>query len=46
MLSSAEYFYKMLKEKGINNKKKIVCYDKAGMLCAPRAFWMFNVYGI
>ncbi len=34
-----------MKDMDIRKSDHIVCYDKAGMLSSPRAFWMFNVFG-
>jgi thiosulfate/3-mercaptopyruvate sulfurtransferase len=35
----------MMKSLDVRITDTIVCYDKIGMLSAPRAFWMFKTFG-
>ena len=45
MLPTAEQFTGAMRALGLNNSQTIVVYDTAGLFSAPRAWWMFRVFG-
>ena len=45
MVPSAEYFAQQVQAIGISNDSRVVCYDQLGMFSAPRAWWMFRLFG-
>jgi thiosulfate/3-mercaptopyruvate sulfurtransferase len=45
MLPSAEYFGAAIGRLGIHINQKIVVYDSAGIVSAPRVWWMFRAFG-
>jgi thiosulfate/3-mercaptopyruvate sulfurtransferase len=45
MVPSAEYFAQQVQALGISNDSRVVCYDQLGMFSAPRAWWMFRLFG-
>ena len=45
MLPTEQQFRDIMTEIDVRTNDIIVCYDKAGMLSAPRALWMFKTYG-
>lgn len=45
MLPPLNIFQFMMKSLDVRKNDTIVCYDKIGMISAPRAFWMFKVFG-
>jgi thiosulfate/3-mercaptopyruvate sulfurtransferase len=45
MLPTAEQFTGAMRALGLNNSHMIVVYDTAGLFSAPRAWWMFRVFG-
>ncbi|XP_043909682.1 thiosulfate sulfurtransferase-like [Protopterus annectens] len=47
MLPSAKQFSKYVGNLGISNQTHVVVYDRSdlGSFCAPRAWWMFRVFG-
>jgi thiosulfate/3-mercaptopyruvate sulfurtransferase len=45
MLPSSADFTRAMRRLGINGDDHIVVYDSAGLFSAPRAWWMFRVFG-
>ena len=45
MLPPQDMFIFIMKSLDVRITDTIVCYDKIGMLSAPRAHWMFKVFG-
>lgn len=45
MLPPLDQFIYYMKDMDVRKSDFIVCYDKQGMLSAPRAYWMFKVFG-
>ena len=45
MVPSPEYFAQQVGALGVSNASRIVCYDQHGIMSAPRARWMFRLYG-
>ena len=45
MLPGEKKFQAKMKVQDIRKNDIIVCYDKLGMLTAPRAYWMFKAMG-
>lgn len=45
MLASAEDFAESMSSLGISDRMRIVVYEQEGVFSAPRAWWMFRVYG-
>jgi thiosulfate/3-mercaptopyruvate sulfurtransferase len=45
MLPSAEQFAEQVAALGISNGDKVVVYDVHGINSAPRAWWMFRIFG-
>jgi thiosulfate/3-mercaptopyruvate sulfurtransferase len=45
MLPSEEQFCELMKQLDVRKSDHIVVYDQAGMLSAPRAFWMLKTFG-
>lgn len=45
MLPSDDEFEQAVQELGINNNSQVVIYDAMGIFSAPRAWWMFRVFG-
>jgi len=45
MLPSAAQFSAEMRRLDVRITDTIVCYDTSGMISAPRAFWMFKVFG-
>lgn len=45
MLPSAEKFSSRVRAMGIGDGMRLVIYDSAGLLSAPRVWWMFRVMG-
>ena len=45
MLPSPERFAEKISALGISNDDHVVVYDTAGLFSAPRAWWMFRVFG-
>ena len=45
MLPSADQFARAMTARGIGSDDLVVVYDSAGLLSAPRAWWMFRVFG-
>ena len=42
---SADYFALQVQALGVSNDSRVVCYDQLGMFSAPRAWWMFRLFG-
>ena len=45
MLPTPDGFAEAVSQLGVDNKSTVVCYDAAGVFSAPRAWWMFRVFG-
>ncbi|SDZ82806.1 3-mercaptopyruvate sulfurtransferase [Rubrimonas cliftonensis] len=45
MLPPAEKFISRVRRLGVGDGHRVVVYDSVGMLSAPRAWWMFRVFG-
>ena len=45
MLPTTAQFRAEMRRLDVRITDTIVCYDTAGMISAPRAFWMFQVFG-
>jgi thiosulfate/3-mercaptopyruvate sulfurtransferase len=45
MVPSADYFAQQVQALGVSNQSRVVCYDQLGMFSAPRAWWMFRLFG-
>lgn len=45
MLPPAEKFISRVRRLGVGDGHRVVVYDSAGMFSAPRAWWMFRVFG-
>ncbi|WP_185964539.1 sulfurtransferase [Aliikangiella marina] len=45
MLPSGEQFELAVRKLGINQDSIVVCYDAMGIFSAPRAWWMFKIFG-
>jgi len=45
MLPTAEQFSRAVGELGIGNADRVILYDREGLKFAPRAWWMFRVFG-
>lgn len=45
MLPSAEKFSSRMRRLGIGDGKRVIIYDSSGIFSAPRAWWMFRVFG-
>ncbi|MEW5423320.1 3-mercaptopyruvate sulfurtransferase [Amorphus sp. 3PC139-8] len=45
MLPPADLFETEVRALGVNRDSVVVCYDKAGIFAAPRAWWMFKAMG-
>src|SRR3546814_467764 len=45
MLPTAELFAAEVGKLGVENEDRVVIYDSQGMNTAPRAWWMFRVFG-
>ena len=45
MMLDAEQFQTKARELGINNDSVIVVFDDRGIYSAPRAWWMFRLFG-
>ena len=45
MVPSADYFAQQVQALGVSNDSRVVCYDQLGMFSAPRAWWMFRLFG-
>jgi thiosulfate/3-mercaptopyruvate sulfurtransferase len=45
MLPAPEKFSSRMRKLGIGDGKRVICYDAAGLYSAPRAWWMFKVFG-
>ena len=45
MMPTTEQFIHHMKMLDIRIKDTIVCYDKIGMISAPRAYYMFKTFG-
>lgn len=45
MLPAPEDFAARMGEMGISNQHHVVIYDTHGLMSAPRAWWMFRVFG-
>src|SRR5471030_2976440 len=45
MVPSADYFAQQVQALGVSNESRVVCYDQLGMFSAPRAWWMFRLFG-
>lgn len=45
MMPTTEQFVHHMKMLDIRIKDTIVCYDKIGMISAPRAYYMFKTFG-
>ena len=45
MVPSSECFAQQVGALGVSNASRIVCYDQHGIMSAPRARWMFRLYG-
>ncbi len=45
MLPGPEYFAAKVSELGLGDGVRIIIYDRHGLLSAPRAWWMFRIFG-
>jgi thiosulfate/3-mercaptopyruvate sulfurtransferase len=45
MVPSPEFFAQQVGALGVSNASRVVCYDQHGIMSAPRARWMFRLYG-
>jgi thiosulfate/3-mercaptopyruvate sulfurtransferase len=45
MVPSAEFFAAQVGALGVSNASRVVCYDQHGIMSAPRARWMFRLFG-
>jgi thiosulfate/3-mercaptopyruvate sulfurtransferase len=45
MVPSPEFFAQQVQALGVSNDSRVVCYDQLGMFSAPRAWWMFRLFG-
>src|SRR5690349_14571747 len=45
MLPGADQFSRAAGELGIGNADRVILYDREGLKFAPRAWWMFRVFG-
>jgi thiosulfate/3-mercaptopyruvate sulfurtransferase len=45
MVPTPEFFAQQVSALGVSNASRIVCYDQHGIMSAPRARWMFRLYG-
>ena len=45
MMPNLDHFVAQLKAIGVRKNDTIVVYDKSGMICAPRAYWMLKSFG-
>ena len=45
MAPSPEFFAQQAGALGVSNASRVVCYDQHGIMSAPRARWMFRLYG-
>jgi thiosulfate/3-mercaptopyruvate sulfurtransferase len=45
MAPSPDYFAQQVAVLGVSNASRVVCYDQHGIMSAPRARWMFRLYG-
>ena len=45
MMPTAGRFARMVSALGISNSDQVVIYDQKGIFSAPRAWWMFRVFG-
>ena len=45
MLPTPELFTQAVQKLGINQQSLIVVYDRIGIFSAPRAWWMFRIFG-
>jgi thiosulfate/3-mercaptopyruvate sulfurtransferase len=46
MLPTDEAFYTYIKQLGITPHSHVVIYDQQGLFSAPRAWWMFQLFGL
>lgn len=45
MAPTAEQFEEYVGSFGISNTTRVICYDRRGLFCAPRVWWMFRLFG-
>ena len=45
MVPAPEFFAQQVGALGVSNASRVVCYDQHGIMSAPRARWMFRLYG-
>lgn len=45
MLPTPEHFEAEARALGVGRDSRVICYDKAGIFAAPRAWWMFKAMG-
>jgi len=45
MMPTEQHFREQMRKLDVRKNDAIVCYDKVGMLSAPRAFWMLKGFG-
>jgi thiosulfate/3-mercaptopyruvate sulfurtransferase len=45
MLPAPEKFSSRMRKMGVGDGKKVIVYDTLGLYSAPRAWWMFRVFG-
>ncbi len=45
MLPTAEQFARQVRVLGVGSNDQIIIYDNKGLFSAPRAWWMFRVFG-
>lgn len=45
MVPSPEFFAQQVGALGVSNASCVVCYDQHGIMSAPRARWMFRLFG-
>jgi thiosulfate/3-mercaptopyruvate sulfurtransferase len=45
MLPGPEVFARMVSERGIGNRDRIIVYDQRGIFSSARVWWMFRVFG-
>ncbi|MDE2250076.1 MAG: sulfurtransferase, partial [Gammaproteobacteria bacterium] len=45
MVPTPEFFAQQVGALGVSNASRVLCYDQHGIMSAPRARWMFRLYG-
>jgi thiosulfate/3-mercaptopyruvate sulfurtransferase len=45
MVPTAGEFEEHMRELGVGNSSRVVCYDQQGIFSAPRAWWMLRLFG-